>query len=79
MLPPGLDHSLGFLERVEDLTVEQFVAQLAVEALAVAVLPGTAWFDIGGLGANSCNPCSQSQRNELRTVARGESGGYGRM
>ena len=35
----------GFVERREDLAVEQFVPALGVEALAVAVLPGTTWFD----------------------------------
>ena len=29
----------SFLEAVEDLAVEQFIAQLSVEALAVAILP----------------------------------------
>jgi hypothetical protein len=36
--PPALDHDPGLLERVEHLAVEQLVAELAVEALAVAVL-----------------------------------------
>ncbi len=39
---PALDDDLGFLEAVEDLAVEQFVAQLGVEALAAAVFPGAA-------------------------------------
>jgi hypothetical protein len=36
--PPCLDDDLGLGEAVEDLTVEQFIMQLRVEALAVAVL-----------------------------------------
>ena len=36
---PALDHDLRLLEQVEDLTVEQLVAQLAVERFAVAALP----------------------------------------
>jgi hypothetical protein len=35
---PCLDDDLGLGEAVEDLTVEQFIMQLRVEALAVAVL-----------------------------------------
>ena len=65
---PGFDHSLGFLESVEDFAVEQFIAQLAVEALAVAILPGAAWFDLGGLGAHSSNPCPQCLGNELWAI-----------
>jgi hypothetical protein len=45
--PPGLDQDLRLRQAIEDLAVEQFVAQLAVEALAVAVLPGTAGGDVG--------------------------------
>ena len=36
---PALDQDLRLQQRVEDFAVEQLVAQLAVEALAVAVLP----------------------------------------
>jgi hypothetical protein len=35
---PLLDQDLGLDERVEHLHVEQFVTQLAVEALVVAIL-----------------------------------------
>src|SRR6187455_3497529 len=37
--PPCFDDDLGLGEAVEDLAVEEFVAKLRVEALAVAVLP----------------------------------------
>jgi hypothetical protein len=37
---PLFDDRLGFLEAVEDLAVQQFVSELAVEGLAVTVLPG---------------------------------------
>src|SRR5205823_114101 len=36
---PALDDDLGFTQRVEDLTVEQFAAQARVEAFDEAVLP----------------------------------------
>jgi hypothetical protein len=67
--PPGFDDDLGFGEAVEDLTVEQFVAKLRVEALAVAVLPRTSWFDEGGLRADRGNPLPHSLGDELRAVA----------
>ncbi len=37
---PLLDDDLGFPKAVEDLAVQEFVPELAVEGLAVAVLPG---------------------------------------
>ena len=37
---PLFDDHLGFPEAVEDFAVQQFVPELAVEGLAVAVLPG---------------------------------------
>ena len=49
---PPFDEHLGLLECVKDLPVEQFVPEFAVEAFTVAVLPGTAGFDIEG--AHSC-------------------------
>ena len=37
---PLFDDHLGFLKAVEDLAIEAFIPELAVEGLAVAVLPG---------------------------------------
>ena len=37
--PPGFDNDLGFEERAELLDVQQLVADAAVEALDVGVLP----------------------------------------
>ena len=37
---PVLDDDLGFTQRIEDLSVEQFVPQASIEAFDVAVLPG---------------------------------------
>ena len=34
---PLLDQHLGLLQRVEDLAIEQFIPELSVEALVVAV------------------------------------------
>ncbi len=46
VLTPLLDQRLGFLQRVEDLAIEQLVPQLSIEALVVAVLPRTAGLDV---------------------------------
>ena len=44
--PPGLDQDLRFRQGVEDLPVEQFIAQRTVEGLAVAVFPWRTWRDV---------------------------------
>ena len=38
--PPGFVNGLRLFESLEDRAVEQFVAKLAVEAFAAAILPG---------------------------------------
>ncbi len=48
--PPLYEH-LCFSQRVEDFSVEQLIAQLAVERFAVAVLPGTPRRDVNSLRA----------------------------
>ena len=40
VVSPGFDQNLGFLEGVEDLPVQELVAQPRIETLNVAVLPG---------------------------------------
>lgn len=50
-MSPILNHDQRFLLRVEDLTVEQFIAQLAVETFAIEILPGTARLDESAPGS----------------------------
>jgi len=38
LLPPALDQHLGFLQCVEGLPVQEFIRQLAIEALEISVL-----------------------------------------
>ena len=54
--PPAFDDDLSLSQRVEDFAIEQFIAQARIEALDVAVLPGAAWRDVGGLGTDRCDP-----------------------
>ena len=68
VLPPSFDDGLGFLQRVEDLAIEQFVTKLRVEALAIAILPGTAGHDVGGPGADGGDPFAQRLGDELGAV-----------
>ncbi len=46
VVPPLLDDGFRFLQGVKHLCVQEFIAELAVEALVVAVLPGTTRLDI---------------------------------
>ena len=70
VLAPLLDEDGGLLQAVEDLTVQAFVAQFAVEALAVAVLPRTSRLDVGRLGSDGGNPFSKSNGDDLGAVIR---------
>jgi len=70
--PPLLDQHLGFSERVEHLGVQQLVAQLAVEAFHVAVLPRATRLDKGCLGTNAVDPALHGGGHELRPVVRAD-------
>ena len=68
MAPPVFDHDLCLLQCVEDFSVEQFIAQFAVEALAIAVLPRTSGFDVSRPGSDGRYPLAKSQGDELRAI-----------
>ena len=70
--PPLLDDNSRLFGAVEDLPVEQLVTQLAVEALVVAVLPGTAGLDEQGLGPDLFEPGAHLARGHLRPVVRAD-------
>ena len=53
---PALDHDPGLLQRIENLPVQQLIAQPGIETLDVAVLPGAARRDVGRLGTDGGNP-----------------------
>jgi len=76
MPPPALDDDHRFFERVEDLAVEQLVAQLRVEALDVAVLPRIAWLDVGRLRPDRRDPALHRPGHELGSVVRADVPGH---
>ena len=41
-----------FIEAVEQLSIQELVAELAIEAFTVTILPRTARFDVSSLGTN---------------------------
>lgn len=67
-----LDHGAGFLKAVEHPTIEEFVPQIRVEALAVPVLLLTARLDIGGSRSDCCDPVLHRLVDELRSHVRAD-------
>ncbi len=61
-------HAQSF-DRVEDLTVQELVPQLGVEALAVAVLPRRAGLDVQRLCSCFGQPLPWVFRDELQPIA----------
>ncbi len=65
---PAFDDDLGFAQGVEDLAVEQLVAQTRVEAFDEAGLPWAARRDVGSLRADRADPLLHRFGNELRAI-----------
>jgi len=63
MFPPLLDEDLRFAEAVGDDRVEQFIAEMAIEALAAAILPLP-----GGASPRSDRPGSPSTNGCASTI-----------
>jgi len=72
VLSPLFDDDLCLLECVEDFAVEQFVAEPSVEALAISVLPGRPWGDVGSLAPYSADPVPNPLGDELRAITPSE-------
>lgn len=68
VLTPASDQDLRLLQRVEDFPVEQFIAQLAVEVLAVVVLPKLSRFDIERLDADPAKPVSNGDSGKFDAI-----------
>ncbi len=69
---PRLDQYSCFSEAVEDLAVEQLIAQRAVEALVVAILPRRTRHNVQRLHANLPEPFLNRGSDELAAVAHWE-------
>ena len=68
MASPALDDDPGLFQSVEDFAVQKLVAQLRVEALAIAILPRTARHDVGRLRSHGDNPFPQRLGDELGAI-----------
>lgn len=69
---PIFNNDFRFFHGHKHLTVQQLVPQFAVEAFAVAVLPGTAGLNVLRLNAQVRQPSLQRQGDKLRAVVRAE-------
>src|SRR5271163_435420 len=67
---PLFDDNLRFAQRIEDLAVQTFVAQLAVETFAVAILPGAAGLDEERRRSHSAQPFTQFPGDKFGPIIR---------
>ncbi len=65
---PTLDKHICLLERVEDLSIQQLVSELSVEALVVAVLPRAPRLDEERFHIDPAEPLTDRLGGELRAV-----------
>ena len=72
VLTPGFDHDAGLLAASEPFERQALIAELAVEALVVAVLPGFARIDVRGVDARVGEPGEDRVADELRAVVRAQ-------
>ena len=68
VVPPAFDDDLGFSECVEDLAIQQLIAQPGIEAFDEAILPGASRRDVGRFGTGCCDPVLDSFGHELRAI-----------
>src|ERR1022692_1431291 len=73
---PPLRQNLWLLQRVEDLAVQELIAQLSIETLTVPVLPWTPRFDVHRPRAHFPQPLPQLLGNTLRPIVRTNMLGY---
>jgi hypothetical protein len=66
--PPLFDQYLSFSQGVEQFPIQQLVSELAVEALVVAVLPGTAGLNEERFHFESLQPFTHCGGGKLSAV-----------
>ena len=69
MAPPGFDDNLCLTPGPEPFQVQALVAELAIEILARAVLPGLAGSDQGCLDALIDHPLENGAGHQLGTLS----------
>jgi len=72
MAPPDFDEDSSFGAAAEPFHAQAFVAELAVEALVVAVLPRLAWIDQRGVDLRLGEPLQDRLAHELGAIVRAQ-------
>ena len=70
VVSPLFQNDLRLFQRMEGFTVQAFIAQAAIEALVIAILPRAARFNIQGLYPKPWQPVLDRFRGKFRTVVR---------
>ena len=65
---PTIDDPAGIFQASKQFTIQELVAEAAVEALNVAIFPGAPFGDEQGLHARLVQPARHRPSHELRTV-----------
>ena len=68
MHSPLLDDDFGLLEAVEDLPVKQFIPELSIETLVVAVLPWATRLDKQGFATDLLQPVAHHLGGHFRAI-----------
>jgi len=75
MPPPSLDQQIGLREAVEDLAVQQFIAQRSVKALVIPVLPRRSRRDVERRHADPGQPFLHRRRDKFAAIVEPDIGG----
>jgi len=68
MPSPAFDEDSCLLQSVEDFSIEKLIAQLAVEAYIISVLPWAAWFDVKCFDTDTAQPVTHSVGGKLCAI-----------
>ena len=65
---PFFNQDLGFAQAIEYFSIQELIPEPGIEAFAVPVFPGAAWFDVSGFGPDGFDPILHRLGNELWAV-----------
>jgi hypothetical protein len=68
VVPPLLDANLGLNAVPKPLQAQRLVAELAVERLVGAILPGLPWIDEGGFDLRRRQPTNNRGRDKFGAI-----------
>jgi len=74
VFPPAFDDDLSLPQRVEELSVQQFVPEPGIKAFDVSILPWASWFDEGYFRTCRLNSGPDVLDNELWAIVTSDIG-----